>query len=126
MVLESFSDSYLVLQRFLNKGSEEKSSDIRALVIGAETDNPEIIAYERISETEDPRSNFSIHHSGRPIELNALETDYALDAARAVGGGVVGVDLIRDNNGDNATGRTFVLEINSNPSLARNNRSYRN
>lgn len=117
MVLQSFSDSFLVLQRFLNKNTKEKYSDIRVLVIGAETQKPEIIAYERISENRDPRANFSIHKSGRPVKLNGLEVNYALTAARAMGCGIAGIDLIRDVSGENAAGRSFVIECNSNPSL---------
>jgi ribosomal protein S6--L-glutamate ligase len=114
MTLESFDDSYLVLQRYCNKRSPDKKSDIRAFTIGSETSKPEIYAYERISESDDPRANFSIHHSGRPVELIALEQDMVLRAARAVGGGVVGVDLIRDQD----VASPLIIEVNSNPSLA--------
>ena len=114
MALESFSDTYLVLQRFLNKNSTEKKSDIRAFTIGGETSDPEIYSYERISRSDDPRSNFSIHHSGRPIDLTEEERNMVLRAARATGGGILGIDVIRDKD----TGRPFVIEVNSNPSLA--------
>lgn len=115
MIMESFSNEYLVIQRMLSKNSTEKKSDIRAFTIGAETDKPEVYAYERISETDDPRANFSIHHSGKPYDLSPIERQIAIQSARAVGAGVCGVDIMIDKN--LAGEREFVLEVNSNPSL---------
>jgi|JFJP01.1.fsa_nt_gi ribosomal protein S6--L-glutamate ligase len=116
MIMESFSDEYLVIQRMLSKNSPDKKSDIRAFVIGAETSKPEVYAYERTSENDDPRSNFSIHHSGKPYEMCALLEQIAILSAKAVGCGIAGVDLMIDKRKDGSE-YEFVLEVNSNPSL---------
>ena len=116
MIMESFSSEFLVIQRMLSKKSTEKKSDIRCFTIGAETANPEVYAYERISESDDPRANFSIHHSGRKYELSPLMRQIAIESAKAVGAGVCGVDIMIDRN-PNGPEREFVLEVNSNPSL---------
>lgn len=116
MIMESFSNEYLVVQRMLSKTSTEKKSDIRCFVIGAETAQPEVYSYERISESNDPRSNFSIHHSGRPYTLSETQKNIAIESARAVGCAYSGVDIMVDKV-DGKEPKDFVLEVNSNPNL---------
>ncbi len=57
------------------------------------------------------RSN--LHRGGKasPVKLSAAEIDTALRAARAMGLGVAGVDLLRSKRGP------LVLEVNSSPGL---------
>ncbi len=117
-IMESFKSIPLVIQADINKHKPGKRSDIRVLVVGAETASPKYVAYERISENKDTRSNYSIHKSGRPIELSLIEQDDVIKAAKAVGAGVCGVDLIRDEQpGSHNQGRGFVIEVNQNLGL---------
>jgi len=115
MIMESFSNEYLLVQRMLSKTSTEKKSDIRCFTIGAETDKPEVYAYERTSQTDDPRANFSIHHSGRPYTLNESQRNIVIESAKAVGAAYAGVDLMIDKL--DGKEKDFVLEVNSNPNL---------
>ncbi|HZK08924.1 MAG TPA: RimK family alpha-L-glutamate ligase [Bacteroidales bacterium] len=118
-IMESFNSIPLIIQRDINKNKVGKRSDIRALVVGPETVNPQIVAYERISENKDTRSNFSIHKSGRPITLNDIERQDAIRAAKAVGAGISGVDIIRDEQpGSPTQGKSFVIEVNQNLGLS--------
>ena len=57
------------------------------------------------------RSN--LHRGGKasPVSLSEAETETALRAARIMGLGVAGVDLLRSNRGP------LVLEVNSSPGL---------
>jgi ribosomal protein S6--L-glutamate ligase len=117
-IMESFRSIALVIQRDVNQHKTLKRSDIRVLIVGAETEKPELVAYERISETADQRSNFSIHKSGKPIELNGIERQDCIKAAKALGCGVAGIDLIRDEQpGSKSQGTTLCIEVNQNLGL---------
>ena len=57
------------------------------------------------------RSNLHRGGSASPVELSEPEIDTALRAARVMGLGVAGVDLLRSKSGP------LVLEVNSSPGL---------
>ena len=88
------------IQKFINKPNR----DIRAMVVGDRV----VAAIYRVNES-DWRTNTA--RGGKPIKCkvtNELE-DLSIRAAEAVGGGVLGVDLMEDNNG-------FVVhEVNHSP-----------
>jgi ribosomal protein S6--L-glutamate ligase len=115
MVLGSFSATKtpLVLQRFVNRESEKKRYDVRCICIGAETSDPILISYKRISKTSDPRANYSISKTGEKFELDEPTKQMVIKSCQAVGIGVAGVDLLFDE----AEKKWYVLEINSNHGL---------
>jgi ribosomal protein S6--L-glutamate ligase len=117
-IMESFRSVPLVVQRDINKHKTLKRADIRVLCVGPETEKPELVAYERISETADARSNYSIHKSGKPFELNGIERQDCIKAAKALGCGIAGIDLIRDEQpGSPSEGTTLCIEVNQNLGL---------
>jgi ribosomal protein S6--L-glutamate ligase len=116
--LESFSATPLILQKDINKHKKKQRSDIRAVVIGSETEKPELVAYERISETADARSNFSIHKSGKPYQLTDEQKADCIKAARCCGVGIAGVDLIDEQNPESKSyGKSLFIEVNQNVGL---------
>jgi len=94
----------ILMQEYL-RSSQERISDIRALVIGERM----IGAIRRAAPRGEFRSN--VHRGGRPeaIELSRQEEKLALRAARAIGLGLAGIDWI-----DTAEGPVF-LEANATP-----------
>jgi RimK family alpha-L-glutamate ligase len=115
MILQAFSKKgeHVVLQRYIGKNSTEKKSDYRIIVIGAETSDPKVFGYKRLSESDDPRANFSIHHSGEKIVIDPLLRQEAIKAAQAMGGGVIGTDFMEDNQ----SSKYVCIECNGSPSL---------
>lgn len=115
MVLGSFAatGTPLVLQKFVNRESEKKRYDVRCICIGAETSNPVLISYKRVSATTDPRANYSISKTGEKFELDEPTQQMVIKACQSVGVGIAGVDLLFDE----AEKKWYVLEINSNPGL---------
>lgn len=79
--------------------------DIRVLVIG-----DQLLSIRREAQLGSYRSNISLGGVAKPYELNDFERDLAIRAASAVGGEVVGVDLMPARDG-----RTFILEVNAVP-----------
>ena len=86
---------------------EAKGTDLRCFVIG----NKVVAAMQRIADSEDFRAN--LHQGGRaePVELTEEETNMAIEASKAMGLRVSGVDLLRSARGP------LVLEVNSSPGL---------
>lgn len=79
--------------------------DIRVLVIG-----DQLLSIRREAQPGSYRSNISMGGIAKPYELSHLERDSAIRAASAVGGDVVGVDLMPARDG-----QTFILEVNAVP-----------
>lgn len=94
----------IFLQRFI---AESQGKDLRLFVIGDEV----VAAMERISAPDDFRSNLHRGGTARGITPSQELRDLATDAAKAVGLGIAGVDILRTNHGP------VVLEINSSPGL---------
>jgi ribosomal protein S6--L-glutamate ligase len=105
-VIEAFRGLYanFLVQEFIG---EAKGADLRCFVVGERV----VAAMRRQAAAGEFRSN--LHRGGRasPVKLTADEADTALRAARVMGLGVAGVDLLRSKRGP------LVLEVNSSPGL---------
>jgi ribosomal protein S6--L-glutamate ligase len=103
----------VVLCRFVDSG--KPANDLRIITIGAETDNPKIIAYRRFAVDSDFRSNYSISGKGEKVQITSEEKEMALTASKILGGGVHGVDIMRDStDGD----KPYLIEVNGCPGLS--------
>jgi ribosomal protein S6--L-glutamate ligase len=105
-VLEAFNglEARVVLQEFIE---EAKGADIRVLVV----DGKVVGAMKRQAKEGEFRSNLHRGGSADIIELSEDEEDAALKAARVMGLGVAGVDLLQSSRGP------LILEVNSSPGL---------
>lgn len=93
-----------LLQKYIE---EVKGSDVRAIVV----DGVVVAAMKRKSKAGDFRSNLHRGGSSEIIELSTAEEKLAIKAAKAMGLGFCGVDILQSKNGP------LVLEINSTPGL---------
>ncbi|CCH57235.1 alpha-L-glutamate ligase, RimK family [Fibrisoma limi BUZ 3] len=95
---------HVLVQEYI---AEAKGADIRALVVG----NQVVGAIRRQGVDGEFRSN--LHRGGNavPIQLTAEEEDTAINAARALGLKVAGVDMLPSDRGP------LLLEVNSSPGL---------
>jgi ribosomal protein S6--L-glutamate ligase len=94
----------IILQEFI---AESRGRDLRAIVIGGEL----VATMRRTAKKGEFRSNLHRGGNGQRAELPAAYVRAALDAARIMGLGVAGVDLLESNNGPR------VIEVNSSPGL---------
>jgi ribosomal protein S6--L-glutamate ligase len=105
-VIEAFRGLYanFLVQEFI---AEAKGADLRCFVVGDRV----VAAMRRQAAPGEFRSN--LHRGGRatPVTLSEAEIGTSLKAARALGLGVAGVDLLRSKRGP------LVLEVNSSPGL---------
>jgi ribosomal protein S6--L-glutamate ligase len=105
-MIEAFRSLYanFLVQEFIK---EAKGADLRCFVVGGRV----VAAMQRQAPEGDFRAN--IHRGGTaiPVILSAQEIEISLHAARVMGLGVAGVDLLRSNRGP------LVLEVNSSPGL---------
>lgn len=105
-VIEALRGLYanFVVQEFIG---EAQGADLRCLVVGDRV----VASMRRQAPEGDFRSN--LHRGGvaERVEASQDEKQVALHAARALGLGVAGVDLIRAHRGP------LVLEVNSTPGL---------
>ncbi len=93
-----------VLQEYIE---ESNGADIRVIVV----DGVAVAAMKRISKSGDFRSNLHRGGSAEVIELTDMEERVAVKAAKAMGLGFCGVDILQSKRGP------LVLEINSSPGL---------
>jgi ribosomal protein S6--L-glutamate ligase len=93
-----------VLQEYVR---ESKGRDIRAIVVGGRV----VASMRRVAKPGEFRSN--LHRGGRGgrIELPATSRRVAIQATRAMGLEVAGVDMLESKSGPK------ILEINSSPGL---------
>ena len=105
-VLDAFygMDVNLLVQEFIE---EAGGADIRALVVGGEV----VGAMKRQGAEGDFRSNLHQGGSATAYKLNRKEKSTALAAAKAMGLGICGVDMIPSSRGP------LVMEVNSSPGL---------
>lgn len=105
-VLDAFygMDVNLLIQEFIE---EAGGADIRALVVGGEV----VGAMRRQGAEGDFRSNLHQGGSASAHKLTRKEKSTALAAAKAMGLGVCGVDMIPSERGP------LVMEVNSSPGL---------
>jgi ribosomal protein S6--L-glutamate ligase len=105
-VIEAFRGLYanFLVQEFIG---EAGGADLRCFVVGKKV----VAAMRRQAAEGDFRAN--IHRGGQAsaIELDPLESATAIRAARVMGLGIAGVDLLRSRRGP------LVLEVNSSPGL---------
>ncbi len=105
-VLEAFNGlkARVIVQEFIK---EAGGADIRAFVIGETV----VGAIKRQGKEGEFRSN--IHRGGTAsvIELSDKEENAVIKAARVMGLGVAGVDLLQSERGP------LILEVNSSPGL---------
>ncbi len=92
----------ILLQEYIKESS---GTDIRAFVVG----NRVVASMQRQSLTDDFRSNLHKGGEGKIIKLTDAEKKVAVNAAKAMGLHIAGVDLMRSNRGP------LVLEVNASP-----------
>ncbi|MBB1088249.1 30S ribosomal protein S6--L-glutamate ligase [Lysobacter sp. SG-8] len=105
-VIEALRGLYaqFVVQEFIE---EAKGADLRCFVIG----NRVVAAMKRVAPRGDFRSNLHRGGKARGAKATVAEQEVAIRAARVLGLGVAGVDLIRAKRGP------LVLEVNASPGL---------
>lgn len=105
-VIEAFNGlkARIIVQEFIG---ESKGSDIRAFVVDGEV----VGAMKRTAKEGEFRSN--LHRGGRAeiVKLSEEEEFVAVEAARKLGLGIAGVDILQSNRGP------LIIEVNSSPGL---------
>ena len=97
-------DANILVQQFVK---EAAGSDIRAFVIGGKV----VAAMKRTGAPGDFRSNLHRGGTAEAIKLTPKERATAVRAAKTMGLGVAGVDMLPSEDGP------MVLEVNSSPGL---------
>lgn len=105
-VIDSFRQlrANILVQEFIR---EADGCDIRAFVVGSRV----VGAMMRRARDGEFRANLHRGGTAEEVKLEPEERKMATRAARALGLGVAGVDLLRSNHGP------VVLEVNSSPGL---------
>ncbi len=105
-ILEAFNglQARVIVQEFIK---EAKGADIRAFVI----DGVVVGAMKRQGKEGEFRSNLHRGGSADIIELTDEEENAAIKAAKVMGLGVAGVDMLQSSRGP------LILEVNSSPGL---------
>jgi ribosomal protein S6--L-glutamate ligase len=105
-VIEAFNKlkARVIVQEFIK---ESKGEDIRAIVVGENV----VASMKRKAPPGEFRSN--VHRGGTcmAVQLSDAEHLSAIEASRALGLNVAGVDMLRSNRGP------LVIEVNSSPGL---------
>jgi len=105
-VIEAFNKlkARVIVQEFIK---ESKGEDIRAIVVGENV----VASMKRKAPPGEFRSN--VHRGGicMAVQLTDAEHLSAIEASRALGLHVAGVDMLRSNRGP------LVIEVNSSPGL---------
>jgi len=105
-VIEAFHNlkARILVQEFIQ---EAKGADVRAFVVNGEV----VGAMRRQGQEGEFRSNLHRGGVGTLVKLSRAEKAAALLAAKALGLGVAGVDMLQSKRGP------LVLEVNSSPGL---------
>ena len=105
-IIEAFMglNANILVQEFIR---EAGGSDIRCLVVGGKV----IAAMKRQAAEGEFRSNLHRGGTAEIVRLSAEERRTAIDAAKAMGLNMCGVDILRSNRGP------VVMEVNSSPGL---------
>ena len=105
-VLEAFNglQARVIVQEFIK---EAKGADIRAFVV----DGVVVGAMKRQGKEGEFRSNLHRGGTAQIIELSEDEENAAIKAAKCMGLGVAGVDMLQSARGP------LILEVNSSPGL---------
>lgn len=94
----------ILIQKFV---AESKGKDIRAIVVGDQV----IASMRRVAQGQEFRSN--VHRGGKTemVELDERYKETAIRAAKILGLGIAGVDMLEGKDGPQ------IMEINSSPGL---------
>lgn len=105
-VIEAFYglNANILVQEFI---AEAGGADVRAIVI----DGKVVAAFKRQGKEGEFRSNLHRGGSGTLIKLSRAEKTAAINAAKALGLAIAGVDLLQSERGP------LILEVNSSPGL---------
>lgn len=105
-IIDAFrnAEANFLVQQFI---ADAAGQDIRCIVL----DDKVIAAMQRVSGSEDFRSNLHSGGSALPIKITREERRVALRAAKVMGLKFAGVDLLRSASGP------LLLEVNSSPGL---------
>jgi len=105
-VIDAFRtmDEYFLVQQFIK---EAAGSDIRCFVIGGKV----VASMMRTAKEGEFRSNLHLGGSAKSVEASDKEKSTAIQAVKALGLNVAGVDLLRSKDGP------LVMEVNSSPGL---------
>jgi len=105
-VIEAFMklNAAMLVQEFIK---EAKGADIRAFVV----DGQVVGAMKRQAKEGEFRSNLHQGGSATLIDLSAEERSTAIKAAKKLGLGIAGVDMLQSDRGP------LVMEVNSSPGL---------
>lgn len=105
-IIEAFLSTRqdVLVQQFI---SESRGTDVRALVVGDRV----VAAMRRQARGDEFRSNVHRGATIEPVDLDNAYTSVAVSAARVMGLGVAGVDILDGDDGP------LVLEVNSSPGL---------
>jgi ribosomal protein S6--L-glutamate ligase len=96
--------AHFLVQEFIR---ESNGCDIRAFVIGDRV----VASMMRKAKEGEFRSNLHRGGTAIPVDISQEEAQMAVNAAKALGLNVAGVDLLRSSRGP------LVLEVNSSPGL---------
>ncbi|HYC86258.1 MAG TPA: 30S ribosomal protein S6--L-glutamate ligase [Chryseosolibacter sp.] len=105
-VIEAFHGLHarIIIQEFIK---ESKGADIRAFVVNGEV----VGAMRRQAKEGEFRSNLHRGGTAKVVKLNRQEKHAAVVAAKRMGLGVAGVDMLPSNRGP------LIVEVNSSPGL---------
>lgn len=105
-VIEAFLklEAHMLVQEFI---SEAKGADLRVFVV----DGQVVGAMKRQAKEGEFRSNLHRGGTSALVNLSAEERAAAVKAAKKLGLGIAGVDLLQSNRGP------LVMEVNSSPGL---------
>lgn len=105
-VIDAFRemDANILVQEFIR---EANGSDIRCFVIGDEV----VASMMRTAKDGEFRSNLHRGGSATVIDITPEERQAAIDATKALGLNVAGVDMLRSKRGP------LIMEVNSSPGL---------
>jgi ribosomal protein S6--L-glutamate ligase len=105
-VVEAFHglNAHMLVQEFI---AEANGADIRAFVINGKV----VGAMKRQGAEGEFRSNLHRGGSSKVVKLSRAEKKAAVEAAKAMGLGVAGVDMLQSERGP------LILEVNSSPGL---------
>ena len=105
-VVETLRGLYanFLVQEFI---AEARSADLRCFVVGDRV----VAAMRRQAPKGEFRSNLHRGGTAKPVRITRAEAATAVRAARVLGLGVAGVDMLRSKRGP------LVLEVNSSPGL---------
>lgn len=105
-VIEAFHGlkARVIIQEFIK---ESKGADIRAFIVNGEV----VGAMKRQAQEGEFRSNLHRGGTSSVVKLSRAEKSAAIKAARVLGLGVAGVDMLQSSRGP------LIIEVNSSPGL---------